>query len=220
MKVKVAQAARAAAAASSPTTVSSNPPSPCSMPSSSSSLPNTARSFGRPRSKSAGNNIGAGANTAPAPPEALPPCLDVDVVVVGSGAGGGCAAGALAARGLKVAVLEKGGLYDTEDFAGFSEMEGYKNLYERQVRVFCCCCFWWVFLSVRFRRAPSLRGVSSLALASSSLLAEGELPTAFWRVAYYQQLQRWLHYCCAASSWFLPKQRKFLPRLRLLPASA
>lgn len=62
--------------------------------------------------------------------------LVVDVVVVGSGAGGGCAAGALAARGLKVAVLEKGGLYDTGDFAGFSEMDGYKNLYEGQVRVF------------------------------------------------------------------------------------
>eukprot|EP00904_Undaria_pinnatifida_P004695 jgi/Undpi1/14226/HiC_scaffold_9.g03875.m1 len=128
-KLKVAQAARAAAAATSPTAASSNPPSPCSMPSSSSSLPYPARSFGRARSKSAGNNI---ASPPPPPPEELPPSLAVDVVVVGSGAGGGCAAGALAARGLKVAVLEKGGLYDTGDFAGFSEMEGYKNLYEGQ----------------------------------------------------------------------------------------
>ncbi len=60
--------------------------------------------------------------------------LDVDVVVVGSGAGGGCAAGALSARGLKVAVLEKGGLYGAKDFAEFSEMEAYKKLYEGQVR--------------------------------------------------------------------------------------
>lgn len=60
--------------------------------------------------------------------------LVVDVVVVGSGAGGGCAAGALAAQGLKVAVLEKGGLYDVADFAGFSEMEAYKAMYEKQVR--------------------------------------------------------------------------------------
>ncbi|CAM9167945.1 unnamed protein product [Laminaria digitata] len=132
-KVKVVQAARAAAAASSPTTASSNPPSPSSMPSSSSSFPTAARSFGRPRSKSAGNNIAAAVNnTAATPPEELPPVLVVDVVVVGSGAGGGCAAGALAATGLKVAVLEKGGLYDTGDFAGFSEMDGYKNLYEGQ----------------------------------------------------------------------------------------
>lgn len=108
------------------------------MPSSSSSLPYPARSFGRARSKSAGNNI---ASPPPPPPEELPPSLAVDVVVVGSGAGGGCAAGALAARGLKVAVLEKGGLYDTGDFAGFSEMEGYKNLYEGQVHVL----FFYVF---------------------------------------------------------------------------
>lgn len=60
--------------------------------------------------------------------------LVVDVVVVGSGAGGGCAAGALAAQGLKVAVVEKGGLYDDDDFAGFSEMEAYQAMYEKQVR--------------------------------------------------------------------------------------
>lgn len=65
---------------------------------------------------------------------AVPSKLVVDVVVVGSGAGGGCAAGALAAQGLKVAVLEKGGLYDDDDFAGFSEMEAYRALYEKQVR--------------------------------------------------------------------------------------
>lgn len=57
----------------------------------------------------------------------------VDVVVVGSGAGGGCAAGVLAGRGLKVAVLEKGGSYDTPNFAGFTEMEAYRSMYEKQV---------------------------------------------------------------------------------------
>lgn len=66
--------------------------------------------------------------------DSLPSKINVDVVVVGSGAGGGCAAGALAAKGLKVAVLEKGGLYDTADFAGFSEMEAYRELYEGHVR--------------------------------------------------------------------------------------
>lgn len=64
-----------------------------------------------------------------------PSKLSVDVVVVGSGAGGGCAAGVLASKGFKVAVLEKGGLYDRADFSGFSEMEAYRRMYERQVCV-------------------------------------------------------------------------------------
>ncbi|CAM9295019.1 unnamed protein product [Ectocarpus fasciculatus] len=103
--------------------------------------------FSRPRSKSSGNAAAAAGAFSPSPRttsgsasaaaptsphEARPRQLTVDVVVVGSGAGGGCAAGALAARGLRVAVLEKGGLYSAPDFAGFSEMEAYKELYEGQ----------------------------------------------------------------------------------------
>ncbi|CAM9802464.1 unnamed protein product, partial [Ectocarpus sp. 13 AM-2016] len=100
----------------------------------------------RPRSKSSGSAAATAsaflpsagttsgrASAAPTSPHGtLPQQLTVDVVVVGSGAGGGCAAGALAARGLRVAVLEKGGLYGAPDFAGFSEMEAYKNMYEGQ----------------------------------------------------------------------------------------
>ncbi|CAM9776690.1 unnamed protein product, partial [Ectocarpus sp. 12 AP-2014] len=100
----------------------------------------------RPRSKSSGSAAATAgaflpssgttsgrASAAPTSPhETLPQQLTVDVVVVGSGAGGGCAAGALAARGLRVAVLEKGGLYGAPDFAGFSEMEAYKYMYEGQ----------------------------------------------------------------------------------------
>jgi long-chain-alcohol oxidase len=44
--------------------------------------------------------------------------LDCDVVIVGSGAGGGAAAGVLAGEGLDVVVLESGGYYDDEDFDG------------------------------------------------------------------------------------------------------
>jgi choline dehydrogenase-like flavoprotein len=54
--------------------------------------------------------------------------LECDVCVVGSGAGGGTAAGVLAAAGLDVVVLEAGGDYDDEDFDG-GELDGYRRLY-------------------------------------------------------------------------------------------
>src|SRR6185295_18009428 len=54
--------------------------------------------------------------------------LECDVCVVGSGAGGGTAAGVLAAAGLDVVVLESGDYYDDEDFDG-AELEGYGRMY-------------------------------------------------------------------------------------------
>ncbi|MCK9903322.1 GMC family oxidoreductase N-terminal domain-containing protein [Frankia sp. Cpl3] len=54
--------------------------------------------------------------------------LDCDVVVVGSGAGGGTAAGVLAGAGLDVVVLERGGYYDDADFDG-GELSGLRRLY-------------------------------------------------------------------------------------------
>ncbi|WP_203580105.1 GMC family oxidoreductase [Microbacterium hibisci] len=54
--------------------------------------------------------------------------LDCDVVVVGSGAGGGTAAAVLAAEGFDVVVLEKGAYYDDRDFDG-SELGGLARLY-------------------------------------------------------------------------------------------
>jgi long-chain-alcohol oxidase len=56
--------------------------------------------------------------------------LDCDVCVVGSGAGGGTAAGVLAAAGLDVVVVEAGGYYDDLDFDG-DELEGMRRLYLR-----------------------------------------------------------------------------------------
>jgi long-chain-alcohol oxidase len=44
--------------------------------------------------------------------------LECDVVIVGSGAGGGAAAGVLADAGLDVIVIESGGYWDDEDFDG------------------------------------------------------------------------------------------------------
>ena len=54
--------------------------------------------------------------------------LECDVCVVGSGAGGGVAAGVLAAAGLDVVVLEAADYYDDADFDG-AERDGLRNLY-------------------------------------------------------------------------------------------
>ena len=51
-----------------------------------------------------------------------------DVVIVGSGAGGGVAAGVLATAGLDVIVLEKGGLHTESDYT-HDEADAYRNLY-------------------------------------------------------------------------------------------
>jgi long-chain-alcohol oxidase len=54
--------------------------------------------------------------------------LECDVCIVGSGAGGGTAAGVLASAGLDVVVMEVGGYYSEEDFDG-AELSGYGRLY-------------------------------------------------------------------------------------------
>ncbi len=75
----------------------------------------------------------------PAPPPAKPKpiiplpinrhqTLECDVVIVGSGAGGGVVAGVLAAAGKNVIVLEKGGYYNEADFNQY-ELEAYQKLY-------------------------------------------------------------------------------------------
>ena len=54
--------------------------------------------------------------------------LDADVVIAGSGAGGGVIAGVLAGQGLNVVVLEAGGYFDESDF-NMLELWAYQNLY-------------------------------------------------------------------------------------------
>lgn len=55
--------------------------------------------------------------------------LDVDVAIVGSGAGGGIAAETLAAAGLKVCILEEGPLKSSDQF-NMVEREGFTDLYQ------------------------------------------------------------------------------------------
>ena len=57
--------------------------------------------------------------------------LDADVVVIGSGAGGGVVAAELAAAGQQVLVLEKGGYFNEADFDG-AEWKGMRDLYEKR----------------------------------------------------------------------------------------
>jgi len=70
----------------------------------------------------------------PPPPELHPirPSADMeikcDVCIVGSGAGGGTAAGVLAAAGLDVVVLEAGEYYSAKDFDG-GEFDGFARMY-------------------------------------------------------------------------------------------
>ncbi|MFV1859047.1 MAG: FAD-dependent oxidoreductase [Anaerolineales bacterium] len=57
--------------------------------------------------------------------------LEADVVVIGSGAGGGVVAAELAAAGKHVIVLEKGGYYNEADFDG-AEWKAMRDLYEKR----------------------------------------------------------------------------------------
>jgi len=54
--------------------------------------------------------------------------IQADVVIVGSGAGGGVIAGELAAAGRSVVVLETGGYHDDADFDGL-ELSAYQRMY-------------------------------------------------------------------------------------------
>lgn len=83
--------------------------------------------------------IGYPGPDAPRPPDAPKPIaplaitedrtIDCDVVVIGSGAGGGVAAGVLAQAGLQVVVLEKGGYCNESDFT-HREYEAFRAMYE------------------------------------------------------------------------------------------
>jgi choline dehydrogenase-like flavoprotein len=61
---------------------------------------------------------------------AQPTTLTCDVVIVGSGAGGGVVAGELTAAGYDVIVVEKGAYYDDSDFHG-RELESHEHLFEK-----------------------------------------------------------------------------------------
>ncbi|MBI3244846.1 MAG: GMC family oxidoreductase N-terminal domain-containing protein [Chloroflexi bacterium] len=77
---------------------------------------------------------GFGASNKPKPIQPRPvtqdTTLNCDVVIVGSGAGGGVVAGVLAQAGHHVIVLEKGGYHAETDFTG-REYEAFERMYEK-----------------------------------------------------------------------------------------
>jgi choline dehydrogenase-like flavoprotein len=58
--------------------------------------------------------------------------LETEVLIIGSGAGGGVMASELVKAGIKVVVLEKGGYYRADDFKKWRENEAPQKLFERQ----------------------------------------------------------------------------------------
>jgi GMC oxidoreductase len=72
-------------------------------------------------------NEPAAKTVTPLAPEDEELTLEADAVVIGSGAGGGVIAAALAEAGQKVIVLEAGGLFDESDFNGY-ELWAYQNV--------------------------------------------------------------------------------------------
>ncbi|HRE48272.1 MAG TPA: GMC family oxidoreductase N-terminal domain-containing protein [Aggregatilineales bacterium] len=78
-----------------------------------------------------------GANNLPQTPKPITPLtiseaitLTTEVVIIGSGAGGGVVAGELSAAGVDVLVVEKGGYYAESDFDG-RELRSQQRMYER-----------------------------------------------------------------------------------------
>ena len=57
--------------------------------------------------------------------------FEVDVVVVGSGSGGGMMASELAKSGLNVLVLEKGGYFRSSEFKAWRESEAFLHTFEK-----------------------------------------------------------------------------------------
>ena len=55
--------------------------------------------------------------------------VEADVIIVGTGAGGGVSAEVLSQAGLKVVMVEEGGLYTSDDF-NLDELEAYSSLYQ------------------------------------------------------------------------------------------
>lgn len=59
-----------------------------------------------------------------------PRTIDADVVIVGTGAGGGIAAELLSEAGLNVVMLEEGGLHTSDSFRDMDEARAYRTLYQ------------------------------------------------------------------------------------------
>jgi hypothetical protein len=57
--------------------------------------------------------------------------LNVDIVIIGSGSGGGTVAHELVKAGFQVLVVEKNGYYRASDFQAWRECEAFANVYDK-----------------------------------------------------------------------------------------
>src|SRR5690606_26003038 len=65
--------------------------------------------------------------------------LEADVIIIGTGAGGGTTAEILANAGLKVLMLEEGPLKSSDDFR-MDEREAYRDLYQESAEIGRASC--------------------------------------------------------------------------------
>ncbi|WP_019452118.1 GMC family oxidoreductase [Cupriavidus sp. BIS7] len=77
-----------------------------------------------------GAGIASGWKVLDAATFTAPRTFEADVAIVGTGAGGGIAAEVLSEAGLKVLLLEEGGLHTSDSFKDMDEARAYRELYQ------------------------------------------------------------------------------------------
>ncbi|RZT38445.1 GMC family oxidoreductase [Cupriavidus agavae] len=77
-----------------------------------------------------GAGIASGWQVLDAATFTAPRMLDADVAIVGTGAGGGIAAELLSQAGLRMLMLEEGGLHTSDSFRDMDEGRAYRDLYQ------------------------------------------------------------------------------------------
>lgn len=130
--------------------------------------------------------VASGWNVTDASTVAADRSFEADVVIIGSGAGGGVTAEILALAGLKVLIVEEGGLKSSQDFK-MREADAYPALYQNRPRarratrrsISCRGAPWAVRPPSTGPRASARRPAPSNT--GASILACPAIPSMPWR---------------------------------------